>query len=263
MTESLLRQNTPWRMRELSFTDADSPALIDLRYFGDDAAKVTLDADGGSSSSKFKLTLTNGTATHVITPSAADTNDSVATTIGGLLNVINDLGQTKGGDHEGWQARRRNCLDAQSIDSDDFADITETQVGEHWTSFIHQDMSEVEGALASGLGLTAVRLVNYDFARQDSLTGEWRTPKGYVEIGWLDFTVEFASTEPELVILDDSGDIVLSLGDLTTATQKTSTGVFSFEHPLVLQGPVLVGLHCAAAITAITTARINWRMNNR
>lgn len=263
MNESIIRQMTPWRVSELSFTDADSPALIDVRYLGDEAASMTIAPTGGSSSSKLKVTVTTGSNTYVITPSSSDTNDAEATTIDGLLNEINDIGQTKGGNHEGWEARRRNCLGAQSIDSDDFASLSETYIGNNWTTCLRQDISAVSGAFASGLGFTAVRLVNYDFARRDALTNQFKTPKGYIELGWLDFTVSFSSTAPTIKIVDDEGNEHWDSGDLSTATHKTSDGLFSFENPLVLQGPILVGVHCPAVLDGISTARINWRFHNR
>ncbi len=106
--ESTPQKIQPYKVSELSFTDADSPALIDVKYNGSEEATLTIDADGGDSSSKLKITITTGSNTYVITPSTDDTNDAEATTLGALVKLINELSENVDGDHYGWHARLRH-----------------------------------------------------------------------------------------------------------------------------------------------------------
>jgi len=236
---------------------------MQVRYHGDEVATIAADADGGSSSSELLITLTTGSNSITLGANSADSPDTEVATIDRLIHEINKAGEDRDGNHFGWEARRKDCLGAHSLDSAQFIDTSETEIATNWTDFLQQDMSAVAGAFASGLGLTAKRFVNYDFARRNGNTGIWEQPEGLIELGWLDVTVTFSADAPSVYILDDDGNILWDSGDLTTATQKTASGVFSIENPLQLRGPVLAGIHCPAVLDGITAARFTWRMLQR
>jgi len=254
--ESTPQKIQPYKVSELSFTDADSPALIDVKYNGSEEATLTIDADGGDSSSKLKITITTGSNTYVITPSTDDTNDAEATTLGALVKLINELSENVDGDHYGWHARLRHGYSGQDIDKDDFADLAATTIGFDWTPALYHDMS----ALASGY--SAVRLCNPDFDQLDPLeAGVTHAAKGKIAIGRISANVAFASTAPSFVILDNDGNELFGSAALTTGTTRDSDDEewFTLKDPVILTGPVLVGLEINAVITGITNFRVHWK----
>lgn len=270
----ILRPVQPWQVGSLSFTDASSPYLLQLKFNPKEAndpdtatpaASVTIDANGGDVSSFFKLTLTTGTSTYVITGSATDTNDATATTLDALVNAINRIGMTRG-DHWGWEARRKDGYKNESLATgDQHIDTTITRIVNKWTDVLQKDMSAVAGAYASGLGLTVKRLVNPDYGYRDAdyADVQMRVPAGHIEIGRIDATIAFASTAPHIYVLDETGTVLYDGGALTTATAATATGWADLATPMIVRGPVMVGLHCPAVITGITRFNVAWRPFNR
>jgi len=247
----------PWNTLNISATDANAPALIDVKYNGDEEASITIDADGSSTSSLFKMTLSTGSNDYIIVGETADTGeDKACTTVGALVKAINALSDDVNGDHYGWHARRRNALADFSLASDDFADLAETEIGFDWTSVIHQDISTTTEMIG-------YRLCNPDYDSLDpEYLGRTLVSKGMVALGFLDFSVDYTTNGADMVVYDDDGNKLFAY-TLTDDTQATTedTGWFSTSSPYVARGPLFVGLEPSGALGAVTfdVARITWK----
>lgn len=245
----------PWNVTEIKFSNDDSPAMIDIKYNGYKEATYEIDPTGVDS--KFALTLKSGSDEYVISGSSGGTQDAVAGTVGELVAKINALSEDVEGTHWGWFARRRDALASDSLDHDAFNTVSETGAIFDWTPLVQLNMDTAEGVLS------VARLCNPDYDNMDPMHfGNMQQSIGLIGLGYFKFNLTYASGQPELVVKDDDGnDIWREDAESTTDDKESPTSLCSMANPLIVRGPIVVGIAREASedIDAITTATIRWK----